>query len=100
MLKDLLKRNLEDGFFYFQLHNVFIRSKIKRVVGRKTLTKYLIIEFENGNIDIHSKTRVTEIKRPKNIFTEFEWCYEIRNEDDEFLGYIGNPLNSPSINQI
>lgn len=94
MLNDLIKRNLEDGFFYFQLHNVFIRAKIKRVVGRKTLTKYLIIEFENGNIDIHSKTRVTEIKRPKNILTEFEWCYEIRNEDDEFLGYIGNPLNN------
>ena len=91
MIEDLISKNLEEGFFYFQLHNIFIKSKINKVRGRKSMTKYLTVEFDNGHLDIHTKTKLTEIKRPPNIMTEFDWCYRIENTDGEFLGYLGSP---------
>ena len=90
-MEKLINKKLEDGFFYFQLHNIFIKSKINKVIGEKNLTKYLTLEFNCGRLEIHKRTSVIEIKRPPNIMIEFEWCYRIENLNGEFLGYIGKP---------
>ena len=97
MIEKLISKNLEEGFFYFQLHNIFIKSKINKVKGRKTLTKYLILEFDNGHLDIHTKTKIIEIKKPPNMMVEFDWCYRVENMCGEFLGYLGKP--SDQLNQ-
>ena len=91
-MEELLRIKLEEGSYYFQKHNVFIRSKITKY--RLSKTDYMTIEFESGHIDVHDMSQINKISRPLNIMIPFDWCFLIKNSDGEFIGYIGKPSTS------
>lgn len=88
-MEELLRIKIEEGSYYFQKHNVFIKSKI--IKSNISKANYIIIEFESGHIDVHHMSQITKIPRPINIMVPFDWCFSISNSKGEFIGYIGKP---------
>lgn len=81
-----LKEQLQKGTFYYYKSNLFIKSEIIKVVVMEGI--FLEISFECGNADTFIEN-IIPVKRPPNIVKKFEWCYKLKNEDDECIGYIG-----------
>ena len=93
-LKEVFEIDLLEGTYYFQKENVLLRSKIKsfEIIKNSTGEEDLLdIELENGHIGICEYSKVTKVKRIPNIILKFDWCFSIRNADDEHIGYIGKP---------
>lgn len=81
-----LKEQFQQGTFYYYKSNLFIKSEVTRVVEMEGI--FLKISFECGNIDALID-KIKPARRPSNIIANFKWCYQLRNEDDECIGYIG-----------
>lgn len=81
-----LKEQLLKGTFYYYKSNLFIKSEITRVVEMEGI--FLEISFECGNVDVFIDN-IKPVRRPGNIIAKFEWCYLLKNEDNECIGYIG-----------
>lgn len=91
----MLSEQLKEGTFYICKEGLDLNNK---VVETKVIDNELIeIKLENGRLDI-VKNCITKIRRPKNIRKNFAWCYLVRNEEGEKLGYIG--LSMPSQKEL
>lgn len=90
--KLLQEVNLLEGTYYFQRYDVHVQSKIvdveiiKNCFGEEDL---MDIKLEKGHIAIGAFSKVKKINRPANMVIGFEWCFAIRNQDKEFIGYLG-----------
>ena len=89
-MEELLKHDLEDAYYYLYLPNLIIKLPIVDIAESDcgiTLTL--------GNDDFSSITiwkeasEVIEVRRPDMLIAKFDWCYLIRNEYKEPIGYIG-----------
>lgn len=91
----MLNEQLKEGTFYICKGGLYLNNK---VVKSKVIDDEIIeIEFENGILDV-VKNCITKVKRPENIRKNFVWCYLVRNEEGEKLGYIG--LSIPSQKEL
>ena len=93
-IQEVLKVDLLEGIYYFQKEDVFLKSNIKgfEIIKNSTGEEDLLdIELDNGHIGICKYSKVIKVKRIPNIILKFDWCFSIRNIDDEHIGYIGKP---------
>lgn len=81
-----LKEQLQQGTFYYSTSNILIKGKIYNVISYDD--GQLEIFFTGGIVDLY-KNKLTKIRRPPNIIGAFKWCYLLKNEDNENIGYIG-----------
>ena len=81
-----LKEQLSKGTFYYCKSELWIQSKIEEV--NIIEGDYLMIRFNGGHADAFLKN-VKAIRRPANIVKKFNWCYILKNYDNECIGYIG-----------
>lgn len=92
-MRELTKRNIEEGVFYYRSENenLFLRSKVVNSKKSFGITENILIDLECGSIYIDKSTEIIQVKRPKHLLIPFEWCYEIKDRNKEILGYIGKP---------
>ena len=54
---------------------------------------------KKNSSDIHFdpyKDKVKKVRRPPNIISVFIWCYLLKDEDNQSIGYIGLKENDKS----
>ena len=81
-----LKQQLKEGTFYFHKFGLIISSKVNLILENSQNT--LNISFNGGMVDVYMD-KIKPVKRPSNIIEKFVWCYRLKNEWDEEIGYIG-----------
>lgn len=83
--KELIEQ-LKQGTFYYYKFGLLIKSKIDKV--NIVEDDFVCISFECGHVYVFLKN-VKAVKRPGNIVANFKWCYTLKNDDNECIGYIG-----------
>lgn len=81
-----LKEQLQQGSFYYHKFGLLVKGKVNIVLQISNDT--LNVNFVGGCVDVY-KDKIKAIRRPGNIIADFEWCYMLKNEYDDVIGYIG-----------
>jgi len=81
-----LKEQLQQGTFYYYKSSLLVSGKVYNVVVYED--GELEIFFTGGIVGVY-KDKIRAIRRPGNIIDKFKWCYLLKNEDNENIGYIG-----------
>ena len=90
-MEELLKHNLEEGYYYMCQPNLILRLPIVEVSQSSDgITLELGIDGYSSITIWKDASEVIEVRRPDMIIAKFEWCYLIKNEYKENIGYIGN----------
>ena len=79
-----LKEQLQQGTFYYHKLGLLVKGKVNIVLQVSNDT--LNVNFVGGCVEVY---KIKSVKRPANIIAEFEWCYLLKNEYDDVIGYIG-----------
>jgi hypothetical protein len=81
-----LKELFKEGTFYYHKCGLLIDSKVNLVleISKDTLN----VNFAGGCVDVYMN-KIKPVRRPDDIIAKFKWCYKLRNEYDECIGYIG-----------
>lgn len=83
--------NIIDGCYIYQHNDIFFKCEIETITYVKDDfgdLSYIEVAFENGCVILHADYPVKSIRRPSNCITEFDWCFTIRNNEFEHMGYI------------
>ena len=89
-MEELLKHNLEEGYYYMCQPNLILRLPIVKVSQSSDgITLELGIDGYSSITIWKEASEVKRVRRPTGIIGEFEWCYLIKNEYKENIGYIG-----------
>lgn len=81
-----MEGDLSQIYFYLQKVDLNIKSQLVSVEHSREV---IYIEFTAGTILIWRGSIIKEVKRPSNSEDKFEFCYLIKNDLGEVLGYIG-----------
>ncbi|EES48906.1 hypothetical protein NE172_02195 [Clostridium botulinum] len=81
-----LKEQLKEGTFYYYKFGLLVKGKINMVL--EFSENSLNANFEGGTVDIYLD-KIKKVRRPDNIVVKFEWCYILKNEYNDCIGYIG-----------
>lgn len=88
-MEELLKHNLDEGYYYMCQPNLIIRLPIADVSQSSDgITLELGTDGYSSITIWKDASEVIKVRRPSNIIGEFAWCYLIRNEYKEDIGYI------------
>lgn len=81
-----VKEQLSKGTFYYHKFGLLVKGKVNLVLEMSKDT--LNVNFTGGTVDIYMD-KIKSVRRPENIIAKFKWCYQLRNEYNEVIGYIG-----------
>lgn len=88
-MEELLKHDLEEAYYYLNLPNIFIKLPITDVMCSDDGLTLTLGNDTYSTLNIwKDASEVKKVRRPSNIIGEFAWCYLIRNEYKEDIGYI------------
>lgn len=89
-MEELLKHDLEEAYFYMHIPNLIIKLPIVEVVASDDgINLELGTDGSSTLIIWKEASEVIKVRRPSNIVGTFEYCYLIKNEYKEPIGYIG-----------
>ncbi len=88
-----LKELFLKGTYYFHKSSLLVNSKVYNIVSYDD--GELEIFFTGGIVGVY-KDKVKKIRRPPNIISVFKWCYLLKDEDNQSIGYIGLKENDKS----
>lgn len=89
-MEELLKYDLEEAFYYLNMPNLIIVLPITDIATSEDGVTLTLGEDNTSSITICKEaSEVKRVRRPTGIIGEFEWCYPIKNEYKENIGYIG-----------
>lgn len=89
-MEELLKRDLEEAHYYLNIPNLIIVLPITDIAVNEDCLTLTLGEDNTSSITIWKEaSEVKRVRRPTGIIGEFEWCYLIKNEYKENIGYIG-----------
>ena len=80
---------LKEGTFYYFMFGMHISSKITEVKVWKSDSKTIEIKFEGGEL---YSDKFESVNKPSNVIAKFEWCYKLKNEYGDCIGYIGKKV--------
>ena len=87
-MEELLKNDLEEAHFYLYKADLYIKLEVTDVtVGETGITIELGHDY-NCHLVIWEDSIVSEVEHPNDIIAKFNWCYEIKNNKKELLGYL------------
>lgn len=81
-----LKKQLLQGTFYYHKFGLLVKGNVNLVLEMSK--DILNVNFTGGTVGVYID-KITPVKRPGNIIAAFEWCYILKNEYDDVIGYIG-----------
>lgn len=89
-MEELLKRDLAEAHYYLNIPNLIIVLPITDIAVSEDGLILTLGEDNTSSITIWKEaSEVKKVRRPTGIIGEFEWCYLIKNEYKENIGYIG-----------
>lgn len=77
---------LKEGTFYYSVLGMHFSSEIIGVKAWESDSKTIEIKFQGG--ELYSDC-FESVNRPADFIADFEWCYKLKNEYGDFIGYIG-----------
>lgn len=80
---------LKQGTFYYFIFGMYISSKIIEVKAWESDSKTIEIKFVGGEL---YSDKFENVNRPCNVIANFEWCYKLKNEYGDCIGYIGKKV--------
>lgn len=90
-MDELLKHDLEDAYYYLYQPNLCIKLPITGIVESEDGIVLELGSDNCSNITIwREASDIKKVRRPNNILGKFDWCYLIKNEYKEPIGYIAN----------
>ncbi|SCJ91774.1 Uncharacterised protein [uncultured Clostridium sp.] len=89
-MEELLQHDLEEAHYYLNIPNLIIVLPIIEIATSEDGVTLTLGEDNKSSITIWKEaSEVKRVRRPTGIIGEFEWCYLIKNEYKESIGYIG-----------
>lgn len=89
-MEELLQHDLEEAHYYLNIPNLTIVLPIIEIATSEDGVTLTLGEDNKSSITIWKEaSEVKRVRRPTGIIGEFEWCYLIKNEYKESIGYIG-----------
>lgn len=85
MLLDI-PEDLSEVYYYFHKTDLTIKSQVISVEHSR---EDIYIQFTAGSIVISDTSIIKKVKKPSNDTNLFEFCYMIKNPNNEVIGYIG-----------
>lgn len=81
-----LKQQLQQGTFYYHKSNLVVTGKVYNIVSYDD--GELEIFFTGGIVSAY-KDKLDKVRHPPNAISVFKWCYILKDEYNECVGYIG-----------
>ena len=89
-MEELLQHDLEEAHYYLNIPNLIIVLPITDIAISKDGITLTLGEDNTSSITVWKEaSEVKRVRRPSNIVGGFKWCYLIKNEYKENIGYIG-----------
>lgn len=89
-MEELLKHDLEEAFYYMHMPNLIIKLPIVDVsISDDGITLEIGTDGKSTLTIWKEASEIIKVRRPSNIIGEFKYCYLIKNEYKEPIGYIG-----------
>ena len=89
-MEELLQHDLEEAHYYLNIPNLIIVLPITDIATSKDGITLALGDDTTSSITIWKEaSEVKRVRRPTGIIGEFQWCYLIKNEYKENIGYIG-----------
>lgn len=84
--KELCKQ-LKEGTFYFYKFGLLVKLPVASVIDKED---FITLDFANnaGYVDVFVE-HMQKVSRPGNIIAKFKWCYSLKNDYGDHIGYIG-----------
>ena len=82
-----LCKQLKEGTFYFYKFGLLVKLPVAEVIDKED---FITLNFANnaGHVDVFVE-HMQKVRRPGNIIAKFKWCYSLKNDYKDFIGYIG-----------
>lgn len=81
-----LKELLLKGKFYYSKSNLLVKGKVYNIVSYDD--GELEIFFHGGIVSAY-KDKFDKVRHPSQMISVFKWCYLLKDEYNECVGYIG-----------
>lgn len=88
-IKEMTKHFKKGTFYYFK-NELLFNGKVEAILPLDDNS--VSVEFAGGCVDVYFE-RVERVKRPADITANFKWCYILKNDSGECIGYIGEVKN-------
>ena len=89
-MEELLQNDLEEAHYYLNIPNLIIVLPITDIATSEDGVTLTLGEDNASSITIWKEvSEVKRVRRPTGVIGEFDWCYLIKNEYKENIGYIG-----------
>lgn len=80
-----IPQDLLGVYYYFSKTDLAIKAQLTSVEHSR---ESIYIQFTTGSIVISDTSTIKKVKKPRNNTGAFEFCYMIKNSEDEVIGYI------------
>lgn len=80
---------LKEGTFYYSICGMHFSSEIIGVRVWESDSNTIEIKFQGGEL---YSDNFESVNRPAFFIADFEWCYKIKNEYGDFIGYVGKKI--------
>jgi hypothetical protein len=87
-MEKLLEYDLEEAHFYLYKADLYLKLPVTDINKGETGITLELGEDSNCHMVIWNDTKVIEAIHPAHMISKFRWCYEIRNNNNELLGYL------------
>lgn len=87
-MEELLKNDLEEAHFYLYKSDLYIKLQVTDVAAGDTGITVELGDDCNCHLVIWEDSIISEVEHPKGVTSAFSWCYEIKNNKKELLGYL------------
>ncbi|WP_310939913.1 hypothetical protein [Clostridium sp. SHJSY1] len=81
-----IPNDLSEVYYYFHKTDLTIKAQLTSVEHSR---EDIYIQFTTGSIVISDMSKIRKVKKPIHNTGTFEFCYMIKNSDNEVIGYIG-----------
>ena len=89
-MEEILKHDLEEAHYYLYTPNLIIMLPITDIAISEDGVTLTLGEDNTSSITIWKEaSEVKRVRRPTGVIGKFDWCYLIKNEYKENIGYIG-----------
>lgn len=86
-----LCKQLKEGTFYFYKFGLLVKLPVAEVIDKED---FITLNFANngGYVDVFVE-HMQKVSRPGNIIAKFDWCYSLKNDYEDHIGYICKETN-------
>lgn len=82
-----LCKQLKEGTFYFYKFGLLVKLQFAEVIDKGD---FIELNFANNGGYVHVFVEhMQKVSRPGNIISKFDWCYSLKNDYEDLIGYIG-----------